>query len=67
MIRHMGKERMLREGILPDRVQASEAAIASYNFVMHQDSGDNAANAANDQTNCFLELCDYNFANSFKS
>ncbi len=52
---------MLREGILPDRVQASEAAIASYNFFMYppanlndfesssdEDSGDNAANAAND-------------------
>ena len=32
-IRHMGKERMLREGILPDRIEASEAAIHTFNFV----------------------------------
>jgi hypothetical protein len=59
-IRHMGKERMLREGILPVRVQASDAAIASYNFFMEppahlhdsesssdEDAGDDDA-AAND-------------------
>lgn len=32
-IQHMGKERMLREGILPDRIEASEAAIYTFNFV----------------------------------
>lgn len=59
-IRHMGKEQMLREGILPVRVQASEPAIESYNFFMNppanlndsesssDDSGDDASNAAND-------------------
>jgi hypothetical protein len=58
----MGDERMLQQGILPDRVQASEPAIASYYFFMHpaanlndsesssdgDDSGDNTANASND-------------------
>ena len=32
-IRHMGKERMLREGILPERIEASEAAVRMFNFV----------------------------------
>ena len=32
-IQHMGKERMLREGILPDRIEASEAAIHTFNIV----------------------------------
>ena len=32
-IRHMGKERMLREGILPERIEASEAAVRTFNFV----------------------------------
>ncbi|KAI2499777.1 hypothetical protein MHU86_14720 [Fragilaria crotonensis] len=32
-IQHMGKERMLREGILPDRIKASEAAFYTFNFV----------------------------------
>ena len=59
-IRHMGKERMRQEGILPVRVQASSSAIAAYNFFMNppanlnnseslsEDSGDDAPIAAND-------------------
>jgi hypothetical protein len=33
-IRHVGKARMLREGTLPQRMEASEAAIATAHFVM---------------------------------
>lgn len=45
-IRHMGKERMLRQGILPDRIEASEAAIRAFNFVtnpprLRDDDGEN--------------------------
>jgi hypothetical protein len=54
-IRHMGKERMLREGILPDRIEASEAAIHTFNFVTNpprlredDDANGDANNAAVD-------------------
>jgi hypothetical protein len=54
-IRHMGKERMLREGILPDRIEASKAAIHTFNFVTNpprlredNDANGDANNAAVD-------------------
>lgn len=54
-IRHMGKERMLREGILPDRIEASKAAIFTFNFVTNpprlredDDANGDANNAAVD-------------------
>ena len=48
-IRHMGKERMLREGILPVRVPATEPAIATYNFFMHPPADLNDSESSEDE------------------
>jgi hypothetical protein len=47
----MGKERMLWEGILPDRIETSEAAIHTFNFVTNtpclRDNNDENGDANN--------------------
>ena len=48
-IRHMGKARMLREGILPVRVPATEPAIATYNFFMDPPADLNDSESSDDE------------------